>query len=124
MGDVIYPRFSFQVQGKGTRNPIPEKRQVTRVCTQPNSTLWVCRDCIAPRNFSLGERLAHLEIVDADESSWRAFAFRPNIAVDIFCKTEYQAQRLMIGFRDTPEAAIFVDEERVVNANPDVAIMV
>jgi hypothetical protein len=30
----------------------------------------------------------------------------------------------MIRFRDTPEAAIFVDEEPVVNPNPNVALMV
>ena len=104
------------------RHTLPEKRQATGERAQPNSALWVCYNNMSIRNLRLGEFLAHLEIVDADESSFlSAFAFRPNISVDIFCDTDYQTQWVMIRSRDTPEDAIFVDEKLVVNANPKVA---
>ncbi len=107
------------------RSAIPYKRQVTRVRAQPNSALRVRCDCIASRDLSLEKLLAHFEIADAEyESSGRAFTFRPNIAVDILCKTQNQTQRLMIGVGQTPEVAIFVEEERVVNANKHVAITI
>src|ERR1700690_1497350 len=122
---MIGPRSALQLQGRCTRNTFPEKRQFTCDCAQPNSTLRVGRNSLSLRNLRLGELLAHLEIADADKSSFlSAFAFRPDIAVDILCDTEHQTQWVMIRFRDTPEAAIFVDEEPVVNANPNVALMV
>ena len=77
-----------------------------------------------PSEVRLRELLPHLEIADADESSLGTFAFRPNIAVDILGDTDYQTQWLMVRFRDTPEAATFVNEEPIVNANPNVALVV
>src|SRR5271155_2092668 len=123
MGSLLCPR-TLQIQGKGARNTFPEKCQVTCECAQPNAALRVCGNGVSRRNRRLGEVLAHLEISDADESSLRTFALRPNIAVSILGNTEHQTQWVMVGPRNTPEAAIFVDKEPVVNANPDVALMV
>src|SRR6202035_1237994 len=106
------------------RSTLPEKRQVIGECAQPNSALRVCRNGLGLRNLRRRERLADLEITDADEPSLNACAFRPNIAFDILGDTEYQTHRMMSRFGDTPEAAIFVDEEPIVNPNPNVALTV
>jgi hypothetical protein len=82
--------FALQVQGICARKTFPEKRQVTCECAQPNSALRVRRNGLGLRNLRLGKFLAHLEIADADESSLSAFAFRPNIAVDVLRYTDYQ----------------------------------
>src|SRR5271166_6263041 len=101
-------------------NPVPKQRDVTFYIAYPDSSVRVRSEAMSRRNLRSRELFSHFKIADAHQFSAIAYAFCPNIAVDILGHCNDQSKRLVIWSGDWAEAPVVEQIKSIVHSHPQV----